>query len=64
MGGVDIVLVLQWLQYLGMINFNFKKLFLIFFLEGNEIELRVIVGKPGAIHFMNYWMNYMEKFTS
>ena len=24
MGGVDVVLGVQWLQYLGMVNFNFR----------------------------------------
>ena len=32
MGGVDVVLRVQWLQSLGTIAFNFQELFLIFFL--------------------------------
>ena len=49
MGGADVVLGVQWLQPLGMIAFNFQELFsifFIFFLEGKEVELRGIAGKP------------------
>ena len=31
MGGVDVVLGVKWLQYLGTIDFNFKEIFLKFF---------------------------------
>ena len=40
MGGVDVVLGLQWLQSLGTIAFNFQELFMKFSLEGKEVELR------------------------
>ena len=49
MGGVDVVLGVQWLQCFGIESFNFQELFLNFFSEGKEIELRGIVGKPGTI---------------
>ena len=39
MGGVDVVLGVQWLQSLGTIAFNFQELFLKFFSEGKEVEL-------------------------
>ena len=39
MGGVDVVLEVQWLQYLGTIAFNFQEIFLNFFTEGKEVEL-------------------------
>ena len=39
MGGVDVVLGVQWLQYLGTIALNFQELFLKMFLEGKEMEL-------------------------
>ena len=45
MGGADIVLWVQWLQYLGTVAFNFQEIFLKFFLEGKEVELRGIAGK-------------------
>ena len=37
MGGVDVVLGVQWLQYLGAIDFNFEEFFLNFF--GKERKL-------------------------
>jgi len=45
MGGVDVVIGVQWLQSLGMIAFNFQELFMKFFWEGKEVELRGISGK-------------------
>ena len=53
MGGVDVVLGVQRLQYLGMIAFNFQELFLNFFWEGKEVELRGILGKIGEILISN-----------
>jgi hypothetical protein len=34
MGGVDVVLGIQWLQSLGTMDFNFQELFMKFSLEG------------------------------
>ena len=44
MGGDDVVLGVQWLQYLGMVTFNFQEIFLNFFSEGKEVKLRGIAG--------------------
>ena len=49
MGGDDVVLGVQWLQSLGTMTFNFQELFLKFFSEGREIELRGIKGKPSKV---------------
>ena len=49
MGGVDVVLGVQWLQSLGTIAFNFQELFMKFLWEGKEFELRGIEGKPCKI---------------
>ena len=49
MGGVDVVLGIQWLQSLGTMDFNFQELFMKFSLEGKEIELRGITGKQGKV---------------
>jgi hypothetical protein len=46
MGGADVVLRVKWLQSLGIMTFNFQELFMKFSLEGKEIELRGITGKP------------------
>ena len=51
-GGANFVLGVQWLQSLGTIAFNFQELFLNFFWEGKEVELRDITGKPRKL--MNY----------
>ena len=39
MGGADVVLGVQWLEYLGTVAFNFQEIFLKSFSEGKEIEL-------------------------
>jgi len=43
-GGFDVLLGVQWLQSIGRIDFNFQELFLNFFWEGKETELRGIAG--------------------
>ena len=47
--------------YLGMVAFNFQELFLNFFLEGKEIELRGIAGKPRKIISSNVMMKLLKK---
>ena len=49
MGGADVVLGVQWLQYLRTVAFNFQESFLKFFLEGKELELQRITGNTGKI---------------
>ena len=49
MGGVDVILGFQWLQSLRIIAFNFQELFLNFFWEGKEVELRGITRKPRKV---------------
>eukprot|EP00253_Pinus_taeda_P007924 PITA_07924 len=46
MGGANVVLGVQWLQSLA---FNFEELFMKFSMEGKEVVLRGIVGKPRKI---------------
>ena len=42
MGGIDVVLGVQWLQPLGIADFNFQKLIMKFSWEGKEYELNGI----------------------
>ena len=64
MGGADVVLGVQWLQYLGKISFNFQKLFLKFFSEGKVIELRGIAGKSRNIISSNFMTKLLKKEQS
>jgi hypothetical protein len=61
MGGVDVVLGIQWLQSLGTMDFNFQELFMKFSLEGKEIELRGITGKPGRVISSNGMTKLLKK---
>jgi hypothetical protein len=61
MGGVDVVLGIQWLQSLGTVAFNFQELFMKFSLEGKEIELRGITGKPGKVISSNGMKKLLKK---
>src|SRR6202011_1075776 len=61
MGGADVVLGVQWLQSLGTISFNFQELFMNFSVEGREVELRGIVGKPGKIISSNGMEKLLKK---
>jgi hypothetical protein len=45
MGGVDVVLGVQWLQSLETMDLNFQDLFMRFSLDGKEMELRGSQGK-------------------
>src|SRR3984957_2496803 len=49
MGGSDVILGIQWLQSLGTMAFDFQELFMKFSLEGKEIELRGVTGKPSKV---------------
>ena len=60
MGGVDVVLGVQWLQSLGTIAFNFQEFFIKFCAEGKEVELRGIAGKLRKI-IKSYGMKKLLK---
>ena len=44
MGGADVVLGVQWLQYLGTITFNFQEIFLNFFQKERKSNYGVSQG--------------------
>jgi len=61
MGGADVVLGVQWLQSLGTIAFNFQEIFIKFSIEGKEVELRGIAGKPRKIISSNCMTKLLKK---
>ncbi len=61
MGGANVILGVQWLQTLETIAFNFQELFLKFFWEGKEVELRGIAGKLGKIINSNGMTKLLKK---
>ena len=61
MGGVDVVIGVQWLQSLGIVAFNFQELFLKLFSEGKEVELQGITGKLGKIIRSNVMTKILNK---
>ena len=61
MGGVDVVLGVQWLQSLGTMAFNFQELFMKFSLEWKESEFRGIAGKPSKVVNSNGMTKLLKK---
>eukprot|EP00253_Pinus_taeda_P026505 PITA_26505 len=61
MEGVDVLLGVQWLQPLGTTAFNFQELFMKFSMEGKEVELRGIAGKPRKIISSNGMTKLLKK---
>ena len=61
MGGADVVLGVQWLQYLGTITFNFQELFLNFFSKGKEVKLWGIAGYSRKIIRFNVTIKLPNK---
>jgi hypothetical protein len=43
------------------VAFNFQELFMKFLLEGKEIELRGIIGKPGEVIMSNSMTKLLKK---
>jgi hypothetical protein len=61
MGGVDVVLGVQWLQSFRTMAFNFQEIFMKFSLEGKEIELRGITRKPNKVISSNGMTKLLKK---
>jgi hypothetical protein len=63
MGGVDVVLGVQWLQSLGIVALNFQDIFMIFSLDRKKIEIRGIQGKLSKVIISNRMTNYSKRDT-
>jgi hypothetical protein len=61
MGGVDVVLGVQWLQSLGTVAFNFQEFFIKLSWEGKGFELRGITGKPSKVIGSNGMTKLLKK---
>jgi hypothetical protein len=61
MGGANVVLGVELLQSLGTLDFNFQELFMKVSLEGKEIELRSITGKPSKVISSNGMTKLLKK---
>jgi hypothetical protein len=61
MGGVDVLLGVQWLQSLGTMALNFQDIFMIFSSYEKEIELRGIQGKPYKVISSNNMTKLLKK---
>jgi hypothetical protein len=61
MGGANVVSRVQWLQSLGIVALNFQYIFMIFSLEGKEIELIGIQWKPYKVIISNSMTKLLKK---
>jgi hypothetical protein len=61
MGGVVVILGVQWLQSLGRVDFKFQGIFMKFSLKGKEIELKGITGKPSTVVISNGMTKLLKK---
>jgi hypothetical protein len=62
-GGIDVVLGFQWLQSLVTMALNFQDIFMRFSLEGKEIELIGIQGKPYKVMSYNNMTKLLKRDT-
>jgi hypothetical protein len=61
MGGANVILGVQWFYSLGTMALNFQDLFMRFSLEGKEIHLRGIQGKPSKVIRSNNMNTLLKK---
>jgi hypothetical protein len=60
-GGVDVVLGVQWLQSLAIVAFDFQSIFMRLSSNGKEIELIGIQGKPYKVISSNSMAQLLKK---
>jgi hypothetical protein len=59
-GGVDVVLGIQWLRSLGTISTNYNRLFMRFELEGIQYELKGLKSGPSQVINSNRMENLLK----
>ena len=60
-GGVDVVLGIQWLRTLGTISTKYNESFMIFELEGIQYELKEFKYPPSQIIISHRMENLLKK---
>jgi hypothetical protein len=63
-GGVDVVLGIQWLRTLGTISTNYNELFMRFELEGIQYELKGLKYAPSQVINSHRMENLLKKGSS
>jgi hypothetical protein len=60
-GGVDVVIWIQWLRTLGTISTNYSELFMRFELEGIQYDLKGLKYRPSQVIGSHIMENIIKK---